>query len=73
MFDPALVKLLLLSLSMLGALRLFVTIFLGNSQRDPAIRPICRTIVTMAFSHHQPEVDVANPSGSAPRVPVELR
>ena len=69
MFDPALVKLLLLSLSMLGALRLFVFVFLGDLQRDPAIRPICRAIATMAFSHHHPEVDVANSSGSAPRAP----
>ena len=69
MFDPALVKLLLLSLSMVGALRLFVILFLGDLQRDPAIKPLCRAIAKMAFSHPHAEVDVANPSGSAPPAP----
>jgi len=71
MFDPALVKLLVLSLSMLGALRLFVILFLGDLQRGPAIGVIWRKAATMGFSHHNPKMDVASSRGSAPRAPAK--
>ena len=71
MFDPALVKLLLLSLSMLGALRLFVILFLGDLQRRPAIGDIWRKAATMGFSHHNPITDVASSRGSTPRAPAK--
>jgi hypothetical protein len=66
MLDPALVKLLLLSLSMLGALRLLAILFLGDLRRGPAIGAICRKAATMGFSYHQPKMDVASSRGSAP-------
>jgi hypothetical protein len=44
MFDFALLEIFLLSLSMVGALRLFEIVFLGDLQRGPAIGGICRTI-----------------------------
>ena len=66
MFDLALVKLLLLSLPMLAALRLFVILFLGDSQKHAAIGAICRRIASMEFGRHRHEMDVARPSDSVP-------
>jgi len=71
MFDLVLVKLLLLSLSMLGALRLLVILFLGDLRRGPTIGAIGRTAVTMGFGHHPPKMDVASSRGSAPQAPAK--
>ena len=44
MIELALVKILLFSVLMLGAIRLFVVVFLGDSSKGPAIGAISRRI-----------------------------